>query len=158
MKTINKPLLVKLLLVTFFLIGSVAASAQDARPARCRIFPLLKDENARSSYGDDIASFNLDGKEGETIRSFRYKDFVVTIGIDFIFDSSKKTPSPYEVRLAMIVSGKEEKEVFETPDSSEARTLYKKDWNLAVRKNVKTGNLTNMFTVSCGDGAKLPRR
>jgi len=142
----------------FCLAGSVAANAQGARLAMCRIFPLLKDANIRSSYTDDIASFNLDGKEGATIRSFKYKEFVITVGIDFVFDYSKKKPSPYEVQLAMIVSDKEEKEVFETPEVSEARTLYKKDWNLQVRKNVKTGGITNMFTVSCSAGSKLPRR
>jgi hypothetical protein len=148
----------KVLLVIFLLIGSIAANAQ-ARPGMCRVFPLLKDANVRSSYSSDIGNFKLDGEEGEVIHSFKYNDGqVITVGIDFVFDNSKKKPFPYEIRLAVTASDKEEKEVFEIPDNSEARTLYKKGWNLIVRKNVKISNITYMFTVSCGDGLKLPRR
>src|SRR5215211_4541989 len=108
MKTNNK-----FLLVIFLLINSVAANAQ-ARPAMCRIFPLWKNSQVRSSYTKDIGSFKLDGEEGETLQSFRYKDeLIITASINFLFDYSKKPHSPYEVRLAITASDKEEKEIFE---------------------------------------------
>lgn len=154
---------IKLIIILIFSASSFTVIGQ-ARPAMCRIYPLWKDEKVRGSYSGDIDTFKLDGEEGKTIRSFRYETFedeeelIITAGIDFVFDYSSKPQSPYEIRLAITASNKEEKKVFEVPGSSEAKTLYKKNWNLKVTKNVKIKDITYMFTISCSDGMKLPGR
>jgi hypothetical protein len=146
------------LIIIFLLLLSSAGNSQ-ARSATCRVYALWKDEQVRGSYSGDIGNFKLDGEEGETIRSFIYKEgFVVTVGIDFRFDYSKRPQFPYEIGLAITASDKEGKEIFEMPNSSETRTLYKKKWNLEVTKNVKIKDITYMITISCSDGLKLPRR
>lgn len=154
---------IKLIVVLIFSAGSFTAIGQ-ARPSMCRIYPLWKDESVRGSYSDDIGRFNLDGEEGKTIKSFKYEiskdaeELIITTGINFVFDYSKRRQVPYEIQLAIMASNKEEKEVFEVSDSSEATTLYKKNWNLEVTRSVKIKDMTYMFTISCNDGLKLPRR
>lgn len=152
------------LLVIILLFCPIFANAQ-ARPSMCRIFPLYRGSDRfgpRSSYENDIGQFQLDGSEGETIRSFNYDDLVITVGVNYVFSYSGKTGDrkqfPYRIDLAITVSEKEEREVFESAGSSEASTLYKKGWNLSTTKNINNKKLIYMFTLSCSDGLKLPRR
>ncbi len=57
----------------------------------------------------------------------------------------------HKVRLAIAVSNREQNEIFESVDSAEATTLYRKGWNLAVTRNVRFDNLAYMFTLRCWD-------
>jgi hypothetical protein len=102
-----------------------------------------------------MGTFEKAGREGEVIRSFNLKDtnLVATVGIDYESDYSKNKITPYRIRLAITISDKEQKDIFETVDSSEARTLYRKGWNLSVTKNVKFDNRIYMFTLRCWDSA-----
>ena len=151
------------LLIILLLFCPILAAAQ-ARPSRCRIFPLWigLDDGLRSSYSNDVGQFQLDGSEGQTVRSFNYEELVITAGIDYVFAytgrTSKQKHYPYSIDLAITVSDKAEKKVFESVNSSEASTFYRKGWNLSVTKNANLGNKMFMFTLSCADGLKLPRR
>lgn len=156
-----RKLSMKATITTFFLLFflcSVSAFSQ-ARPATCRITPLWVTDAQRSSYFGDLGNFQTDGSEGETIRSFKFEEkLFVTAGINYVFDYSKKKPYPYEIRLAITVSDKEEKKVFESVNSSEASTFYKKKWNLTVTKNINFDNAVYMITLSCADGLAIPPR
>lgn len=151
------------LLVVLLLVHPVAAG-ERVRPATCEVHPLWVIPNGvRSANLSPIGSFQLDGKEGRSLRSFNFGDtgLVVTAGVDFKFGHASKYPwktTPYEIRLAITVSDKEEEDIFESVDSAEARTLYGKGWNLAVSKNVNFDNRVYIFTLSCRDAAKAPRR
>ena len=70
-----------------------------------------------------------------------------------IFESDILSRRLHRIRLAIRVSDKEEKEMFESVRSSEASTQYRKGWNLAVTKNVAFDNLVYMFTLRCWDAA-----
>ena len=154
----------KVTITTFFLLfflGSVNALSQ-ARTATCRITPLWVTDIVRSSYSEDLGSFQIDGSEGKTLRTFKFEEnLIVTAGVNFVYNytkSPKKDPYPFEVQLAVTVSDKEEKEVFESVNSSEASTIYKKNWNLTVTKNINYDDKIYMITLSCADGLKMPRR
>lgn len=145
-----KPVLALILLAVPSVINA------QARPATCEVRPLwaVKD-GPRSANLGAIGTFETDGKEGITIRSFKLPDsnLVVTTGINNEFDYAHK-PAPFRIALAITVSDQEKKEIFESVDSSEASTLYDKGWNLRVTKNVYFDNRTYMFTLSCWDGTK----
>jgi hypothetical protein len=147
-------------IITLILLLCPFSGNAQARPSMCRIFPLWIgiSDGLRSSYFEDAGQFQLDGSEGKTQRSFDYEGLVITAGADYVFDYSKRKQKPYSINLAITVSDKEEKKVFESVNSSEASTLYKKGWNLSVTKNVNQGDKIYMFTLSCNDGLKLPRR
>jgi hypothetical protein len=147
------------LLVMLLLLCQILANAQT-RPSMCRIFPLWIgiDDGLRSSYSNDVGRFQLEGKEGATVHSFNYNGLVINAGIDYAFMYSKRKHIPYRINLAITVSDKEEKKIFESVNSSEASTLYKKGWNLQVTKNANLGNKMFMFTLSCNDGLELPKR
>lgn len=147
------------LIILLLLLCPILGNAQ-ARPSICRIFPLWigMTDGLRSSYQKDVGQFQLDGEEGITERSFNYKGFVINAGVNYVFDYSGKRSKPFSINLAITVSDKEEKKIFESVNNSEASTSYKKGWNLSVTKNVRRGDLMHMFTLSCNDGLKLPRR
>ena len=101
-----------------------AADAQ-ARPATCEVRPLWVGR-VRSANLGNIGRFNTDGHEGQTIRSFKHSatGFVITVGIDYVFDYSSNPQKPSEIRLAITVSDKEQKDIFESVNSAEASTRY----------------------------------
>jgi hypothetical protein len=137
-------------LIVILLGIPVTASAQ-LRPAKCEVQPLWVGGGVRSSNFGLMGAFEKDGSEGEVIRSFNLKDtnLVATVGIDYDFDYSKY--KMHRIRLAIIISDRKQKKIFESVDSSEARTLYRKGWNLSVTKNVNLGNLVYIFTLRCWD-------
>jgi hypothetical protein len=130
----------------------MAASAQF-RPATCEVQPLWVGGGVRSSNFGLMGTFEKDGSEGESIRSFRLDGtkLIATVGIDYesLYGEGKR--NPFEIRLAITVSDKEQKDVFESVDSSEARTRYAKKWNLSVTKNINFDNRVYLFTLRCWD-------
>lgn len=130
------------------------------RVASCRLFYLTVGDGGggRSSYTNDLGRFQLNGEEGETIRSFNFEDFVITTGVDYVYEYSKRNSVPYAIDLAISVFNKAEEKIFEKPNTSEASTRDLKKWNLSVTKNIYWKNTTYMFTLSCSEGSSLPRR
>jgi hypothetical protein len=156
-------------LVLILLLIPAVAKAQE-RPATCSVLPLYIDSykcietssgrrcgRLRSANLGSIGTFQTDGSEGQIIRSFKYeKGLVVTVGIDHIFDYSQFPKLfPYKIKLAITVSDKEEKEVFEFVNSSESSTLYRENWNLTVSKYIKSGKGMYIFTLDCKDNVRV---
>src|SRR4051812_25382848 len=114
------------------LLGLPVTASAQLHPAKCEVQPLWVGGGVRSSNFGLMGAFEKDGSEGAVIRSFYLKDtnLVATVGIDYDFDYSKY--KMHRIRLAITVSNKEQKEIFESVDSSEARRLYRKGWNLSV--------------------------
>ena len=127
------------------------ASAQYRR-AKCEVQPLLVGGGVKSSNLGLMGTFDADNT-GSALRSFNLKDttLIATVAIDIERDSSKYKTQV--VRLAITVSNSERTEVFESVDSSEAKTLYRKGWNLSVTKNINFDKLVYMFTLRCWDSA-----
>lgn len=125
------------------------------RPAKCEVQPLWVGERVRSSNFGLMGTFEKDGSEGALIRSFTLQgtQLIATVGIDYVSEYSKGPPRPYEVRLAITISGKEEKNIFESVNSSEAKTRYAKKWNLSVTKNVNFDGVVYIFSLRCWDAA-----
>ena len=142
------------LVLLILLVSPVAAFGQP-RPAKCEVLPLWVGKEVRSSYFGLMGAFEKDGSEGSVIRSFSLEGtpLIATVGIDYVYEYSKNPPRPYEIWLAITVSGKEEKDIFESVNSSEAKTRYAKKWNLSVTKNVHFGDVVYMFSLRCWDAA-----
>jgi hypothetical protein len=143
-----------LILVLF----SPGVAIGQARPATCEVRPLWSIKGgARSANLGSIGSFQTEGKEGTTVRSYRFpeKNLVITAAIDYEFDYSRKPESaPFRIALAITVSDQPKMDVFESIESSEASTHYSKSWNLGVTKNLFIDDRIWMFTLSCRDGTK----
>ena len=146
MKSLYSTLAVSLLLM------SLGMCAAQSRPATCEVRPLWVGR-VRSANLGAIGRFRTDGNEGTTIRSFKHEatGFVVTVGIDHVFDYSSRPQKPWEIRLAITVSDKETQDIFESVNSAEASTRYGKKWNLSVTKNVDFEDLVYMYTLRCWD-------
>ena len=144
-----------LVLALFAVPGFVSA---QARPATCEVRPLwVVKGGPRSADLGVIGTFEADGKEGIAIRSFKLPNsgLVVTAGINYEFDySHKPEPAPFRISMAITVSDREQSEIFESVDSSEASTRYDKHWNLRVTRNIPFDNRTYMFTLNCWDSKK----
>jgi len=141
------------------LLSSSLVAHGQARPAHCQVRPLWAIKGGvRSANLGSIGEFQTDGREGITLRSFAFDKtgLVVSTEIDFDFDYSQSNPRPWRIKLGVNVSDHEQKEVFESADSTEASTLYGKNWNLQVTKNISFENRTYMFTLSCWDAASGP--
>lgn len=129
------------ILIPTLLMLQVTVNAQF-RPAKCEVQPLWVGGGVRSSNVKLMGTFEKDRREGEIMRSFNLKDtnLVATVGVDYESDYSKNRMRSYKICLAITVSDMEQKKVFESVDSSEARTLYRKRWNLSVTRNVLFDN------------------
>ena len=140
----------KLLIVVTLLVFPVVANAQF-RPAKCDVQPLWVNAYVRSSNFGLMGSFDVVGYE--TIRSFRLvgTNLIATAGISYDEDHSKD--KLHRIRLAITVSDKEEKEIFESIASSEASTQYRKGWSIAATKNINFDDRIYMFTLRCWDAA-----
>jgi hypothetical protein len=140
----------KLLIVSTLLVIPTTGNAQF-RPSKCEVQTLWVGGGVRGSNEGLIGSFETDGSD--TVRSFKLEktNLIATVGIAYDFDYSKY--KLHRIRLAITVSDEEQKELFESVGSSEARTQYRKGWNLAVTKNANFDNLVYMFTLRCWDSA-----
>jgi hypothetical protein len=147
------------ILIAILLASPIAANAQF-RAAKCEVQPLWVDGDVRSANFGLMGTFEKDGREGELIRSFKLDgtQLIATAGIDYQSEYSKNKTKPFEVRLAIAVADQEHKEIFESVDSSEARTRYRKGWNLSVTKNINFENRVYMFTLRCWDSTAFPGR
>ena len=138
------------------LLASPLIAASQTRPVHCQVRPLweIKD-GVRSANLGSMGEFQTDGREGITMHSFKFEKtgLVVTAGVDSRFDYSRSNPRPLRIDLAITVSDQEKKDIFESVDSSEASTLYRRNWNLQVTKNISFENRTYMFTLSCWDAS-----
>jgi hypothetical protein len=145
------------LLVLLILISPVLVNAQFRR-ATCEVQPLwLIPGGVRSSSIGLMGTFDSNGG-GTSIHSFKLENtnLIATVGIDFDFDYSRY--KAHRIRLAITVSDTDQKEIFESVDASEARTTYRKGWNLSVTKNVNFDNRVYMFTLRCWDTAAFAGR
>jgi len=140
------------ILIFFLIISPIGIQAQF-RAAKCEVQPHWVGGGVRSSNFGFMGTFETDNGEYESVRSFKLEEtnLMATVGISFDKDYSKY--KLHRILLAITVSDREQKEIFESVDSSEARTQYRKGWNLAVTKNVKFDNLVYMFTLRCWDKA-----
>jgi hypothetical protein len=107
------------------LLFSPVVAIGQARPATCEVRPLWSIKGgARSANLGAIGSFQTDGKEGITVRSYKFpeKNLVVTAAIDYEFDySHKPEPAPFRIALAITISDQEKKDTFEPVESSTLR-------------------------------------
>src|SRR4051812_21924741 len=143
------------IMMLILLCWPVSVCAQF-RPAKCEVQPLYIGPGGIRSSNFGLRG-TLEAGGGDTLRSFKLQDtnLIETVAIVYDFDHSKY--KLHRVRLAIDVSDTEQKELFETAGSSEARTQYRKGWNLAVTKNVNFDKLLYMITLRCWDsGGKRP--
>ena len=134
--------------ILFFVSGVLAGP----RPATCRLKPLWVDDTGlRSSNYGFLGAFSVSGEEGQTVKAFRDDDsgLVINVGVRFEDDYSKRPQRPYLVWLAVRVSNKEEKAVFERAESSEAFADDKKGWKLSVRQSGHVKDKLYMYTLTC---------
>lgn len=144
--------LVKLFAFTVPILLFSSSASANPRPANCQLQPLwIDDTGLRSSNYGLLGTFTVSGEEGQTLSSFRDPDsgLVVNVGVRFDYDYSKKPERPYRVWLAMRVSDKEEKAVFEQAESSEALADDKKGWKLSVRQSARVRKMLYMYTLTC---------
>jgi hypothetical protein len=145
----------KMMAFVLVLCAAVTTMGQ-ARPANCQVRPLWVIKGGpRSANLGAMGEFRVDGREGATVRSFKFQEtgMVITGAVDYQFDYSGPKARPSRVAVAITVSDQEKKEIFESVDSSEASTSFHKDWNLQVTKSVFSDNRIYIFNLSCRDGS-----
>lgn len=140
----------KLLIVSTLLVFPVVANGQ-LRPAKCDVQPLWVGREVRSANLPLIRTFEVEGDSAK--HSFRHDGTGLIVSVGITFDEDQSKYKLHVIRVAIRVSDKEETEVFTAVDSSEARTQYRKGWNLAVTKNVSFEDVVYMFTLRCWDSA-----
>jgi hypothetical protein len=144
----------KALLLCLLILVPISANAQS-HSASCRVTSYWW--NRQSKIGSGImllGGFSPTVADETTVKTFKAidGDLIVTAGVEYVLDYKKSKPSPFEVRLAITVSDKEGKNIFDFVESSQASTLFKKHWNLSVSKNVDFGGRVHTFGLSCSDG------
>jgi hypothetical protein len=107
-----------------------------------------------------MGTFEKEGKEGELTRSFKLegKPIIATVAIDYSSEYSKPKPKPFKILLAITLADSKRENIFESVDSSEATTRYRKGWNLSVTKNVNFDDRVYMFTFRCWDASAFAGR
>jgi hypothetical protein len=144
----------KLLIILTLLVFPVVANAQF-RGAKCDVQPLWVGGGVRSANLERIGTFEMNGYS--SARAFKHEATGLIASVGIVFDEDISKYKLHRVRLAISISDKEQTDIFESVDSSEARTEYRKGWNLAVTKNVSIDNRVYMFTLRCWDaGGKQP--
>ncbi len=132
----------------------------QARPAICEVRPLWAIKGGlRSANLGTIGTFQTNGREGVTLRSFKLPktNLVISVGINHEFDHTPGAkPTPSRIALAITVSEQEEKDIFEALDSSEGSTRYTRNWNLRVTKNIFLDDRIYLLTLSCWEGTQPP--
>ena len=139
----------KLLIVLTLLIFPVVANAQLR--AKCEVRPLWVGGGARSANLGVIGTLDLDTYTYTRAFKDEYTPQIATVAIRFDEEISKA--KLHRVQIAISVSDKEETNIFESVNSSEASTQYRKGWNLAVTRNVNFEKVVYMFTFHCWDAA-----
>jgi hypothetical protein len=144
----------RLILLLIALAWPLDANAQW-RPAKCEVKPLWDSGDVQSANIGLMGTFEKDGREGESIHSFKLEGtpIVATVGIDYQSAYSKSKSKPSQIWLAIIVANEERKKIFLSVDSSEAKTRYRKGWSLSVTKNINFDDRIYMFTLSCWDAS-----
>jgi hypothetical protein len=143
-------------LLVLVLSFPIVSNAQ-ARPASCEVQPAWAIKGGvRSANLEPAGRFQTEGREGQSVHSFKLRDttLVISAAVDYVFDYSTAKPKPLNIKVAITVSDHENKDIFESLDSSEASTRYTKNWNLSVTKNLFFDNRIYMFTLTCRDGIK----
>jgi hypothetical protein len=133
-------------------------ATRDHAPA-CKVTELWRIKGGVGSATQaPLGVFQTDGAEGTTMRSFKdqYTGLVINVGVDFVFEYSKPEPRPYQIDLGISVSRQESDDTWLTADNSEASTLYRKNWNLSVTKNVWVDDRFWIYTLHCWDRS-MPR-
>lgn len=149
----------KVLPICLLILSPIVVNAQNSF-AICRVSAYWWDRQTKIGSGLMLlGQFNPRVADEQTVKTFKSidGDFMVTAGVEFPLDYSKSKPAPFEVRLAIIVSNKEEKDIFGALESSEASTYFKKRWNLSVGKNVDFEGKVYTFGLSCSDNVKAGR-
>ena len=139
----------RLLIVSILLVFPVVANAQFR--GECDVRPLWIGKEVRSANLPLIGTLEVNGYS--SMRSFRYEDTGLIASVGIVFDEDYSKHKLHQIRLAITVSDKEETEIFESVNSSEARTQYRKGWNLAVTRKVRIDDLVYTFTLRCWDAA-----
>jgi hypothetical protein len=136
----------------------VFSFAQKARSATCALRPLWisKDRRIGSGTLPVISQFIISGKEGMTVKSFKYQEseLILNVGIYFAYEYSRHPQRPYRISMGINVSNKELENLFEQLDTSEAETLFQKKWNLQVKRSVLYDNRIYQFYFQCWDNGK----
>ena len=88
--------------------------------------------------------------EEPTQKTFKYRDTGLVINMAVKYDGPDSEKPPTRIRLALVISNKEEEDVFEFTDRAEAGTIWRGGWGqLFVEKRVRVGDTEHIFSFSC---------
>ena len=143
----------RILMVGFFLLLPIAAKAQ-ATSGDCRV--TLYSPHQLGVGPILVGRFTPKAGDGRTVKSYEvYPDMVVTAGVEFLLTPGRDKLIPWKMKLALSVSDKEEREVFDSFGSSEGSTRnFGRGWNLAVQQQVEVAEKTYIYTLECSETAK----
>lgn len=131
---------------------------QKARSATCALRPLWisKDKRLGSGSLPEIGRFQVNGSEGGTVKSFKYKEdnLFISVGIDFVYEYSRTPQRPYKINMSINLGSKEQENSLEKFDASEAEVRYQKKWNLLVKKSINFDDRIYQFLFHCWDNGK----
>jgi hypothetical protein len=86
--------------ILILLLAIPTLTNAQARPASCEVRPswIIKGGPGSANL-EPIGIFQLDGREGSTVRSFKLLDtaLVITVAVDFEFEYSRPKPRPHRI-------------------------------------------------------------
>lgn len=148
-------------LAIFILLLCPVGALGQSRFEVCRVTSSWSDYKA--DFGTSInllGQFKSVAGREPLIKSVRDEDsgLFVTVGVRYDYEDFEKG-APLQITLAVTVSGKKEKDVFEVSDRAEAGASYGRGFGSAfVVKPVAVGSKVHRFRFSCRDGRKLKKR
>jgi hypothetical protein len=99
------------------------------------------------------AEFRSPVNEDETLKSFKHakSGLIINAGVQYLYATHTKPPRPYEIRIALSASNKEE-DALQTSDNAVAGTEYGRNWgSLYVTKRIVVGEIQHTLTLFCFD-------
>jgi hypothetical protein len=84
--------------ILILLLAIPTLTNAQARPASCEVRPSWIIKGGPGSANLEPI-FQLDGREGSTVRSFKFLDtaLVITVAVDFEFEYSRPKPRPHRI-------------------------------------------------------------
>lgn len=144
-------------LIAFILFIATAVNAQSPSDS-CRVSAYWWDSKAGLGSGITIfGRFQAQVGKKPTVKAFTFDDtnLVVTAGVEYIYENSSSQGAPTTIELAIAVSNKEEKNIFESAGNAKAGTRYNRHWEiLSISKKMEFKERIYTFAVTCESRGK----
>jgi len=133
-------------------LALLPALAQAQNPRACSVGAVWRTlKEPRMGSGNMLlGEFSPSVSREPVIKHFKYYDtgLVVTAGVRYVYP--EKASKPDFMELALVVSDREEPDVFHAPRNAVSGLLFKKGWrHFTLSRNVEHDERLNTFSLHC---------